>query len=62
MIRIAGEWWNANVVDVENEGLATGAAPNISDAYTINGRPGDLYPCSSDSKSHLHAKRSVTEI
>ncbi|KAE8099289.1 hypothetical protein FH972_017282 [Carpinus fangiana] len=41
-----GEWWNANVVDVENEGLATGAAPNSSDAYTINGKPGDLYNCS----------------
>jgi hypothetical protein len=24
----------------------TGAAPNISDAYTINGQPGDLYRCS----------------
>ena len=43
---IAGEWWNANVIDVENQGLATGAAPNLSDAYTINGWPGDLYPCS----------------
>lgn len=43
---IAGEWWNANVVDVENEGLATGAAPNSSDAYTINGLPGDFYNCS----------------
>ncbi|KAM3738073.1 hypothetical protein ACB098_09G105900 [Castanea mollissima] len=41
-----GEWWNANVVDVENQGLATGGAPNNSDAFTINGKPGDLYPCS----------------
>ncbi|KAI8016677.1 Laccase-7 [Camellia lanceoleosa] len=45
---IAGEWWNANVIDVENEGLATGGATNSSDAFTINGRPGDLYPCSSN--------------
>lgn len=43
---VAGEWWNANVVDVENQGLATGGAPNNSDAFTINGKPGDLYPCS----------------
>ncbi|KAG6670825.1 hypothetical protein I3843_Q034100 [Carya illinoinensis] len=42
-----GEWWNANVIDVENQGLALGAAPNISDAYTINGQPGDLYSCKS---------------
>ncbi|XP_030924270.1 laccase-7-like [Quercus lobata] len=41
-----GEWWNANVIDVENQGLATGGAPNNSDAFTINGKPGDLYPCS----------------
>ena len=43
---IAGEWWNGNVVDIENEGLATGSAPNDSNAYTINGLPGDLYNCS----------------
>jgi laccase len=47
---IAGEWWNANVVDVENQALASGAAPNTSDAFTINGLPGDLYPCSQNSK------------
>ncbi len=47
---IAGEWWNANVVDVENEGLASGGAPNNSDAYTINGKPGDLYQCSQNRK------------
>ena len=43
---VAGEWWNANVIDVVNQALATGAAPNLSDAFTINGWPGDLYPCS----------------
>ncbi|KAI3423294.1 uncharacterized protein J3R85_011138 [Psidium guajava] len=47
---ILGEWWNANVIDVENQALATGAAPNDSDAYTINGRPGDLYNCSQNPK------------
>lgn len=47
---ISGEWWDANVVDVENEALATGGAPNISNAYTINGKPGRLYPCSRSSK------------
>lgn len=29
-----------------NEAIRTGAAPNISDAFTINGQPGDLYSCS----------------
>ncbi|GMP52443.1 hypothetical protein CsSME_00018252 [Camellia sinensis var. sinensis] len=48
---LLGEWWNANVIDVEKEGLVSGGAPNSSDAFTINGRPGDLYPCSSN---HTH--------
>ncbi|XP_023876557.2 laccase-7 [Quercus suber] len=43
---LLGEWWNANVIDVANQGLATGGAPNNSDAFTINGKPGSLYPCS----------------
>ncbi|KAJ0449633.1 putative laccase [Helianthus annuus] len=37
-----GEWWNADPNDVESAALATGAVPNIADAYTINGWPGDM--------------------
>ncbi|XP_057982382.1 laccase-7-like [Malania oleifera] len=47
-----GEWWNANVVDVEMEGLATGGGFNNSDAFTINGLPGDLYPCTSQNETY----------
>ncbi|KAJ6798647.1 laccase-25-like precursor [Iris pallida] len=43
---ILGEWWNANVVDVENAAFLSGQGPTNSDAYTINGSPGDLYMCS----------------
>ncbi|KAJ6379136.1 hypothetical protein OIU76_015864 [Salix suchowensis] len=35
-----------NPMDVLKLADFTGAAPNISDAYTINGQPGDLYRCS----------------
>ncbi|KAI4384563.1 hypothetical protein MLD38_002697 [Melastoma candidum] len=42
-----GEWWDVNPIDVIREATRTGGAPNISDAYTINGQPGDLYNCSS---------------
>ena len=39
---------------VRDEGLATGADPNASDALLINGQPGDLYPCSkSSTKFHF---------
>ncbi|XP_047311688.1 laccase-3-like [Impatiens glandulifera] len=44
---ILGEWWNRDPISVLNQALFSGAAPNVSDAYTINGQPGDLYPCSS---------------
>ncbi|CAA2969731.1 laccase-12-like [Olea europaea subsp. europaea] len=44
---LLGEWWDANPIDVVRQATRTGAAPNISDAYTINGQPGDLYSCSS---------------
>ncbi|KAK6231308.1 hypothetical protein SCA6_001381 [Theobroma cacao] len=57
-----GEWWNANVVDVENEALATGAGPNISDAYTINGWPGDLYPCSQNQMYKLKVEEGKTYL
>ncbi|PON37115.1 Laccase [Parasponia andersonii] len=43
---ILGEWWNANVVDVEKQGLTRGHTPNFSDAFTINGKTGDFYACS----------------
>ncbi|KAJ3680761.1 hypothetical protein LUZ60_015250 [Juncus effusus] len=45
---ILGEWWNNNVVDVDKQARLVGVPPNISDAFTINGKPGDLYDCSKD--------------
>jgi len=47
---IAGEWWNANVVEVEQNATETQQPPIESDAYTINGLPSDLYNCSQDGK------------
>ncbi|KAG6488213.1 hypothetical protein ZIOFF_056972 [Zingiber officinale] len=49
---LLGEWWNANVVDVETQAfLSGGSLSNVSDAFTINGRPGHLYKCS---KNHAY--------
>ncbi|KAG6421601.1 hypothetical protein SASPL_118158 [Salvia splendens] len=45
-VPIFGEWWNEDVEIVENEMMLYGGGPQISDAYTINGLPGPLYPCS----------------
>ena len=49
---ITGEWWNADPEAVINQALQTGAGPNVSDAYTMNGLPGPLYNCSSKGKPH----------
>uniref|UniRef100_A0A2N9F193 laccase n=1 Tax=Fagus sylvatica TaxID=28930 RepID=A0A2N9F193_FAGSY len=43
---VLGEWYKGDVMAIIEEALSTGADPNISDAYTINGQPGDLYKCS----------------
>ncbi|KAL6552515.1 sphingosine N-acyltransferase lac1 [Orobanche hederae] len=43
---IFGEWWNEEVEVVESELMLYGGGPKTSDAYTINGLPGPLYPCS----------------
>ncbi|CAA2986594.1 laccase-3-like [Olea europaea subsp. europaea] len=57
---ILGEWWNRNIIDVMRQALFTGAAPNVSDAYTINGQPGDLYRCSSKATTKISVKSGET--
>ncbi|KAJ8899698.1 hypothetical protein K2173_019396 [Erythroxylum novogranatense] len=59
---VLGEWWKADVVDLESQALATGAAPNASDAYTINGRPGDLYNCSQSPTYRLNVIQGKTYL
>lgn len=46
----AGEWWNKDVEAVVNQGSSMGVPPNMSDAHTINGKPGPLFPCSEKRK------------
>ncbi|KAL0919559.1 hypothetical protein M5K25_011659 [Dendrobium thyrsiflorum] len=53
---ILGEWWNQDPIAVVRQATLTGAAPNISDAFTINGEPGDLYNCSSQSTTTFPVK------
>ncbi|KAH6805957.1 laccase 8 [Perilla frutescens var. frutescens] len=59
---VLGEWWNADIMDVEREAVSTGAPPNVSNAYTINGQPGDLYPCSSNDTFRLTVVRGRTYL
>ncbi|KAH6755237.1 laccase 11 [Perilla frutescens var. hirtella] len=43
---ILGEWWNDDVEEVVKQGNNLGLPPKTSDAHTINGKPGPLFPCS----------------
>ncbi|KAA8518918.1 hypothetical protein F0562_016308 [Nyssa sinensis] len=57
-----GEWWNVDPEGVISQALQTGAAPNVSDAYTINGLPGPLYNCSSKDTYTLKVKPGKTYL
>lgn len=59
---IFGEWWNGDVDAVENEMMLYGGGPNISDAYTINGLPGPLYPCSNKDTFIQKVERGKTYL
>ncbi|PSR98165.1 Laccase-11 like, partial [Actinidia chinensis var. chinensis] len=43
---ILGEWWNQDVETIVNQANKLGLPPQTSDAHTINGKPGPLFPCS----------------
>lgn len=51
---IFGEWWREDVNEVLQEFVTSGGLPRDSDAYTINGQPGDFYPCSSQDTFKLN--------
>ncbi|XP_061353968.1 laccase-7-like, partial [Gastrolobium bilobum] len=59
---ILGDWYNVNVVDVETQALATGGAIRVSDAFTINGFPGDLFNCSKDQTFKMKVKQGKTYL
>ncbi|XP_049390563.1 laccase-14-like [Solanum stenotomum] len=44
---ILGEWWKKDVKEIFLEYVDSGGDIN-SDAFTINGQPGDFYPCSNN--------------
>ncbi|CAE6227536.1 unnamed protein product [Arabidopsis arenosa] len=57
---VLGEWWKRDVREVLEEFIRTGGAPNVSDALTINGHPGFLYPCSKSDTFHLTVEKGKT--
>ncbi|OEL33532.1 Laccase-25 [Dichanthelium oligosanthes] len=58
-IILLGEWWNRNVFDLEREAFLTGLLVDPADAYTINGKPGDLHKCSGSNRKPATFKLKV---
>ncbi|XP_042510288.1 laccase-11-like [Macadamia integrifolia] len=42
---LLGEWWNTDVEENVKQANQLGLPPKMSDAHTINGKPGPLFPC-----------------
>ncbi|XP_031489070.1 laccase-14-like [Nymphaea colorata] len=59
---VIGEWWNSDIMDVFVEGVTSGTDFNVSDAYTINGQPGDLYECSQSETSRFVVEYGKTYL
>ncbi|KAI4352804.1 hypothetical protein L6164_007022 [Bauhinia variegata] len=59
---IFGEWWKNDVWEVFTEFQTSGGSPNSSDAITINGQPGDMYPCSKSGTFKLNVDYGKTYL
>nr|CAB3448102.1 unnamed protein product [Digitaria exilis]CAB3504558.1 unnamed protein product [Digitaria exilis] len=59
---ILGEWWNVHVEQVLEESKLTGGDGNISDVNTINGQPGDKFPCSKNGMFRLPVEHGKTYL
>ncbi|XP_031116696.1 laccase-14-like [Ipomoea triloba] len=59
---VLGEWWKSDIQAVLDQFLAMGGDPNTSDAYLINGQPGDLYPCSKNDTYKLTVQYDKTYL
>jgi len=63
-VLLLGEWWNANVYDLERTAFLSGNITGPANAYTINGKPGDPYSnCSAADQTYkFHVRRNETYL
>ncbi|KQK01919.1 putative laccase-9 [Brachypodium distachyon] len=59
---ILGEWWKEDVTHMLEQSKRTGGEVDLSDANTINGQPGDLFPCSKDATFKLPVRTGKTYL
>jgi laccase len=61
-IIVLASWYKADVMEVYEEAVASGAEFNTSDAFTINGQPGALFDCSTGTTFRLPVKKGETYL
>ncbi|KAK8556830.1 hypothetical protein V6N12_003221 [Hibiscus sabdariffa] len=61
-IVVLGEWWHKDVEEIVKQGTNMGLPPNMSDAHTINGKPGPLFPCSEKHTFAMEVKFGKTYL
>ncbi|XP_023543254.1 laccase-11-like [Cucurbita pepo subsp. pepo] len=59
---VLGEWWNSDVETFVNQANKLGLPPQASDAHTINGKPGPLFPCSDKHTYALEVESGKTYL
>ncbi|CAH9113279.1 unnamed protein product [Cuscuta epithymum] len=59
---VLGEWWKSDIQQVLNQFLSSGGDPNVSDAFLINGQPGDLHACSMNDTFKLTVDQGKTYL
>ncbi|KAK0601972.1 hypothetical protein LWI29_029204 [Acer saccharum] len=59
---VLASWYTADVMEVYEEAVASGAEFNTSDALTINGQPGALFDCSTGTTFRLPVKKGETYL
>ncbi|KAL8140613.1 hypothetical protein V2J09_006634 [Rumex salicifolius] len=59
---ILGEWWNQDIETVVSQSNEMGLPPPPSDAHTINGKPGPLFPCSQKNTYVMEVEQGKTYL
>ncbi|XP_031475696.1 laccase-14-like isoform X1 [Nymphaea colorata] len=59
---VISEWWKIDVMAMLHEKILTGADFNKSDAFTINGQPGDQHNCSEEGMTRFAFEHGKTYL
>ncbi|CAI0542006.1 unnamed protein product [Linum tenue] len=59
---VLASWFKGDVKTIIDDAVSTGGDPRASDAFTINGEPGDLYPCSKPTTTRITVNSGQTYL